>query len=100
MDYLSRFNFDIIFKRTADATLVTWGNKGFIKQIQSGYQEDKLFTLILDKPTEHPDFTIKNDLIWRTNQHLDKVMCVPCNRDTITQILDQAHATLGHFRDQ
>ncbi|KAF8227593.1 hypothetical protein L208DRAFT_1145175, partial [Tricholoma matsutake] len=83
-----------------DTTLINWGNKDFIKWIQSGYKEDKLLKLILDKPTENPDFTVKNNLIWQTNQHFDEVMCIPCNRDMITQILDQVHATLGHFGDQ
>jgi hypothetical protein len=53
-----------LFEQTADTTPITWGNKGFSKQIQSGYREDKLFTLVLNKPNEYPDFTIKNDLIW------------------------------------
>ena len=60
----------------------------------------KLFALILDKPTEHPDFAIKNGLIWQINQHFDEVMCIPHNWDTITQILDQSHTILGHFGDQ
>lgn len=91
---------EALFEWTADATLVTWGNKGFIKQVQSGYREDKLFTLILDILTKYLDFTVKNDLIWQTNQHFNEVVCIPHNQDMMTQILEQVHATLGHFRDQ
>jgi uncharacterized protein YaiL (DUF2058 family) len=53
-----------LFERTVDTTLITWGNEGFSKQIQSRYREDKLFALVLNKPNEYPDFTIKDDLIW------------------------------------
>ena len=91
---------EVLFERTANATPITWGDEEFIKQIQSGYKNDKLFSLILDKPTGYPDFAIKNGLIWWINQHFDEVMCIPCNQDMITQILDQSHTILGHFRDQ
>ncbi|KAF8237976.1 hypothetical protein L208DRAFT_1073872, partial [Tricholoma matsutake] len=69
----------------------------FIKQIQSGYKDDKLFALILEKPSEYTDFEVKDDLIWQKNQQSVEVVCIPCNRGTIMQVLDQAHTILGHF---
>jgi hypothetical protein len=91
---------EALFEWTSSATPITWGNEEFLKQIQSGYKDDKLFTLILDKPTKYTGFAIKNDLIWQNNQHSDEVVCIPRNWDTITQIVDQAHTMLGHFGAQ
>ncbi|KAF8232688.1 hypothetical protein L208DRAFT_1271020, partial [Tricholoma matsutake] len=72
----------------------------FIKQIQSGYKDDKLFAHILEKPGEYTDFEVKDDLIWQKNQQSIEVVCIPCNRGMIMQVLDQAHTILGHFGDQ
>jgi hypothetical protein len=38
---------EALFKCTSNAAPTTWGNNEFIKQIQAGYQGDKLFALIL-----------------------------------------------------
>ncbi|KAF8232687.1 hypothetical protein L208DRAFT_1271034, partial [Tricholoma matsutake] len=91
---------EMLFKQTSNATLTTWGNEEFIKQIQSGYKDDKLFAHILEKPGEYTDFEVKDDLIWQKNQQSIEVVCIPCNRGMIMQVLDQAHTILGHFGDQ
>jgi hypothetical protein len=91
---------EALFERTSNATPTTWGSEEFTKQIRAGYRDDKLFTLILDKPKEHREFVIKDGLIWRNNQHHNEVVCIPRDRAIVTQILDQAHAILGHFGDQ
>jgi hypothetical protein len=61
---------------------------------------DKLFELILEKPEDYNAFSVREEIIWMVNPHRDEVVCVPCNRELITQLIDQVHTALGHYGDQ
>ncbi|KAG6858010.1 hypothetical protein C0995_003394 [Termitomyces sp. Mi166 len=68
--------------------------------ILQGYKKDQMYIKLLDKPTEHPRFTIERELIYTVNMEGAKVLCVPRDRSLITTILDQAHTIVGHFEYQ
>ena len=91
---------DALFNRASKTTPATWEDDEFLTKIKAGYAMDKLVTLILEKPTDYRGFKVDNHLMWHTNPKGDKVVCIPHNCELILWILDQAHATLGHFRDQ
>jgi hypothetical protein len=91
---------DALFHQASEAAPVAAEDKGFLHMVQGGYEQDALFAIILEKPREHKGFTIHDNLIWCKNIHDDKVLCIPRNPKVITTVLDQAHATLGHFGDQ
>ncbi|KAG6896844.1 hypothetical protein C0995_010997, partial [Termitomyces sp. Mi166 len=65
--------------------------------ILQGYKKDRMYVTILDKPTEHSQFTIEQKLIYTVNMERAKVLCVPRDRLLITTILNQAHNIVGHF---
>ncbi|KAG6893552.1 hypothetical protein C0995_016721, partial [Termitomyces sp. Mi166 len=65
--------------------------------ILQGYKKDRMYIEILNKPTEHPRFTIERELIYTVNMEGAKVLCVPRDWSLITTILDQAHTIVGHF---
>jgi hypothetical protein len=89
-----------LFNRTPETQPITWEYDGFLTQIQNRYLVDKFFSLVLEKPTEYKGFTLENGIIWHVNPKGEKVVCVPCNHETIVQILNQAHTALGHFGAQ
>jgi hypothetical protein len=91
---------DTLFQRYAGETPTALEDDGFIRNIKAGYSEDKLFTLILEKPQDYTGFSIREGIIRTTNPRGDEVVCVPRNRNLITQLIDQAHNALGHFGDQ
>jgi hypothetical protein len=91
---------DALFNRASEATPTTWEDDGFLTMIKKGYSKDKFFALILERPTNYKGFTVDDQLIWYTNPKGNKVVCIPCDRELIVRILDQAHSTLGHFRGQ
>jgi hypothetical protein len=76
------------------------GDDRFLNTVKSEYEQDTLFTIMLKQPDEHKGFMMRNSLLWRTNTCGDKVLCIPQNPKVITTVMDQAHATLGHFSDQ
>ncbi|KAG6880664.1 hypothetical protein C0995_005038, partial [Termitomyces sp. Mi166 len=45
--------------------------------ILQGYKKDQMYIKILDKPTEHSQFTIEQQLIYTVNTEGAKVLCVP-----------------------
>ncbi|KAG6859381.1 hypothetical protein C0995_009111 [Termitomyces sp. Mi166 len=65
--------------------------------ILQGYKKDRMYVEILNKPTEHSQFTIEQKLIYTVNMEGVKVLCVPRDWSLITTILDQAHTIVGHF---
>ncbi|KAG6859093.1 hypothetical protein C0995_011543, partial [Termitomyces sp. Mi166 len=65
--------------------------------ILQGYKKDRMYVEILDKPTEHSQFMIEQELIYTINTEGAKVLCVPRDRSLIMTILDQAHNIVGHF---
>ncbi|KAG6881671.1 hypothetical protein C0995_001110, partial [Termitomyces sp. Mi166 len=68
--------------------------------ILQGYKKDWMYIEILDKPTEHSQFMIEQELIYTINTEGAKVLCVPRDWLLITTILDQAHTIVGHFEYQ
>jgi hypothetical protein len=91
---------DALFQKQGGEKPAALDNDTFVQTIKDYYQRDKLFMLILEKPKEYTNFSIREDIIRTTNPRGDEVVCVPRNRKLITQLIDQAHATLGHFGDQ
>lgn len=73
---------------------------GFLMKIKDRYSKDKLFTLILEKPTDYKGFTVDDHLVLYTNPKGNKVVCVPHNHKLIVWILNQVHTILGHFGGQ
>ncbi|GLB37195.1 putative DNA RNA polymerase [Lyophyllum shimeji] len=69
----------------------------FRRNIAQNYSEDKLFSIILEKPEDFRAFRAEHDLIWTTNAVDDSVLCVPRVPALITPILEQAHLMAGHF---
>jgi hypothetical protein len=45
--------------------------------IQKGYLNNKVFKKVLEKPKEHPDFSVQNKYIWRKNHNDEDVLYVP-----------------------
>jgi hemerythrin superfamily protein len=71
-----------------------------LNKIRNGYSDDKLFKLVLGNTHRFPLFTETGGLIWKKNLQEENAICVPRNREIITQILMDAHEILGHFGDQ
>ena len=70
-----------------------------LRKIKKGYTNDKLFCLILENVETYPAFTISKGIIWKKGPQGERTICVPREREIITQVLDQAHKTIGHFGD-
>ena len=66
----------------------------------SGYNTDKLLSLVIEKPKDYPTFMVRNNLIWRKNLHGDKILCLPRDHKLLLELLVQAHETVGHFGNQ
>ena len=47
----------------------------------------------------YPAFTISKGIIWEKGSQGERTIRVPQEHKIITQVLDQAHKTLGHFGD-
>jgi hypothetical protein len=91
---------DALFQRREGEQPSTLNDDGLTWMIKDGYLKDKLFKLILDRPKDYNAFYIWEEIIWTVNPRGDEVVCVPCNCKLIMQLIDQAHAILGHFGDQ
>jgi len=69
--------------------------------IREGYVNDKVFKKVLEKPEDHPDFSIRDKFIWRKNRGGEDVLCVPTSNSKGTtlhgRIIEQAHTIVGHF---
>lgn len=87
-------------------SLRSWAeaDDGFIKAIQSGYKEDPTFRKILEQPTQHRAFTMRDGLIYSKNRLDEEVLCIPRalhQRRAITElVIDRAHTALGHLGPQ
>ena len=62
-----------------------------INRIRNGYQNDKLFKIILGKVSDFPLFTEKGGILRRKNLQNEDTICVPRDRELITNILTDAH---------
>jgi hypothetical protein len=91
---------DALFYRTPESTPTVMGDDKFLNTIKREYEQDTLFTIMLKQPDKHKGFTIHDSLLWCTNTRGNEVLCIPWNPKVITTVMDQAHATLGHFSDQ
>jgi hypothetical protein len=91
---------DVVFGRSTLPGPNLTNDDEFIVDIKKEYHNDKIFSVVLDKPSEHPTFHIKDGIIWRKNSHENNVTCIPRNRAMITKIITQAHEIVGHFGDQ
>ena len=72
------------------------------RRVRAHYHKDPLFMKVLHHLEAHPQFGIKDRLIWTKNQMGRDVVCIPQKafirgRRLIEVILDQAHTTIGHF---
>jgi hypothetical protein len=90
----------MLFQRQENEQPATLNDDGFIQTIKDCYLRDKLFELILEKQEDYNTFSVQEEIIWMVNPHGDEVVCVPCNCELITQLIDQVHTALGHYGDQ
>lgn len=69
--------------------------------IRWGYKQDKVFSKVMEKPEDHPDFEVKDVIIWMKNRGGEQVVCVPSMPSKGTtlhgHIIDQAHSIIRHF---
>ena len=72
--------------------------------ILKSYAEDRLFSKVLLRPEDHPDFFIRDEFIWRHNRGGEDVLCVPNGKSKNSslhgRIIEQAHTIVGHFGSQ
>ena len=54
---------DALCNRASEPTPTTTTDNEFLCTVQNEYREDDLFSIIIDKPGEHRDFTLCDNLI-------------------------------------
>jgi hypothetical protein len=91
---------DSLFQQLPNRKPTNLDDNSFLRAVQRGYADDKLFSLIKEKPQDYRGFSINEGLIYTSNPRGDQVVCIPHDRELITQLIDQAHNTLGHFGNQ
>jgi len=91
---------DMIYDRPNNAKPGRLADNAFKQRICSGYKDDKLLALVIEKPEDYLTFTVRDNLIWRKNIHGDEVLCLPRDCKLLLEILTQAHETVGHFGSQ
>jgi hypothetical protein len=91
---------DSLFQQLPNRKPTNLEDNYFLRAVQRGYADDKLFSLIKEKPQDYRGFSVNEGLIYMSNPCGDRVVCVPHDRELITQLIDQAHNMLGHFGDQ
>ncbi|KAF9484076.1 hypothetical protein BDN70DRAFT_798415, partial [Pholiota conissans] len=70
----------------------------FLRTLKNGYLHDKFFKNVIEDPTKYRQFTVRDGIIYTKNLNSVEVTCVPqCNRELITDLVDQAHTIVGHF---
>jgi hypothetical protein len=87
---------DALFQKQGGKKPAALDNNTFVQTIKDYYQKDKLFMLILEKPKEYTNFSIREDIIRTTNPCSDEVVCVPRNHELITQLNTFVVGTGGH----
>ena len=53
--------------------------------------DNKLLSLIVEKPKDYPTFMVRDELVWKQNFQGDEVLCLPRDHQLIVDILMQAH---------
>jgi len=91
---------NMIYDRPNNAKSGRLMDIAFKQHVRAGYKDDKLLTLVIEKPEDYPTFTVRDNLIWRKNIRGDEVLCLPRDRELLLEILIQAHETVGHFGSQ
>lgn len=92
-----------VFEALAKRKLPTMTtNLALIEAVKQAYGTDSLFKKILEKPKEHPAFTVKDDeLIYCRNSAGELVLALPkglYDHRTFTEIvIEEAHDALGHL---
>ncbi|KAH7904833.1 hypothetical protein BJ138DRAFT_1018573, partial [Hygrophoropsis aurantiaca] len=75
--------------------------EGFLKDVQLGYPVDKTLSKVLDKPSEHAAFALRDGLLYSKNHGGEEVLCIPRavskGKSIPGIIIEQAHMVLGHF---
>jgi len=72
-----------------------------IRTIKESYSKDPLTSMVLSNPENHrQSFRIKDGLIWTKNNKDEYTICVPRNKEIISDILSKAHEIVGHYGDQ
>ncbi|KAH7918539.1 hypothetical protein BV22DRAFT_978003, partial [Leucogyrophana mollusca] len=73
----------------------------FLRDVRAGYAGDHVFSKVMEKPGEHPAFTLHEGYLYMKNRGGEEVLCVPNStsdgKSIAGIIIDQAHTMLGHF---
>ena len=91
---------EALLRRNADPPPITNNDDMFKKRVRDGYEADKLFSAVLERPGDYKLFRKKESLLWTKNLIQEEVLCVPRDRELVHEIVSQAHKTLGHFGEQ
>jgi len=91
---------DMLYGRPNNAKPDNMEDNAFKQCIHLGYNDDKLLSLIIEKPMDYPTFTVRDNLIWKQNICGDDVLCLPRDRKLLLGIVTQAHESVGHFGSQ
>ena len=89
-----------LFQRSSNRKPTNLDDNSFLQAVQRGYTDDKLLSLIKEKPQDYKGFSVNEGLIYTSNPRGDQVVCIPHDHELITLPIDQAHNMLGHFGDQ
>ena len=80
------------------------GDLSILESIKSGYQNDLLFSKVLNNVGHHKNFEVLCDLLYTHNRTDASVLCIPSivhDKRWITEVMiSQAHTVLGHFGPQ
>jgi hypothetical protein len=86
---------------TRNLRKITENDSTFVTAMKEGYASDAMMSKILANPKQHPNFQIKDGLIWRMTQNGEEVVCMP--KGTYNEkslhgtITEQAHEIVGHY---
>ncbi|KAH7917556.1 hypothetical protein BV22DRAFT_1026133 [Leucogyrophana mollusca] len=69
--------------------------------MRAGYVGDHVFSKIMEKPGEHPTFTLHEGYLYTKNRSGEEVLYIPNSssdsKSIAGVIIDQPHTMLGHF---
>ena len=91
---------DVLYNCSNNAKPDRLGDNTFKQCVCSGYNTDKLLSLVIEKPKDYLMFMVRDNLIWRKNLRGNEVLCLPRDHKLLLEILVQAHETVGHFGNQ
>jgi hypothetical protein len=91
---------DLLFQQSPNHKPTNLHDNLFLQAVQQGYTNNKLVSLIKEKPQDYKGFSVNKGLIYTSNPCGDQVVCVPHNCELITQLINQVHNMLGCFSNQ